>query len=206
MQSQVAERDYRCETSNAEPVRGNGGVSLDAFAGFSGAFELSQGFARGGVRASTGFDKLEAFLTRTLELVPVDSSSLNSGWARSRPSNELSILENEGEAKLGVELIDCGPVGAKDSKWVSDLDPFFAVADSWLNEEKPDANGKESDDVQQDWQALPVASEGNRADGNQSYESGSDNCVSSNAGANDLHSAYYPSETNGSHLKCEETK
>jgi hypothetical protein len=206
MQSQVAERDYRCETSNAVPVSGNGCVTLDAFACFTRALEFEQSLPRGGAWASTGFNEFESLLARTLEFVSVDSASLKSGWAWSRPSDEFTILEQEGQAKLGFEAIDSRPIGSKNSKRVSHLDAILVESNSWLNEEQPNASGEKGDDVQQGWQALPAKREGYRADGNKSYESGSDNCVSSNAGANDLHSAYYPSETNGSHLKCEETK
>jgi hypothetical protein len=206
MQSQVAERDNRSQTSNTEPVRGNGGVSLDVFAGTAGVFELRQGFTASRVGASAGFDEFEALLARTLELVSVDSASLESGWAWSRPGNEFAILEQKGQTELGFEAFNGSPIGTQNAKWVSYLDAFIVESNSWLDEEQPNANGEKANDYQEARNAMPLTGKGHRTQSNESYESGSDNCVSSNAGANDLHSAYYPSETNGSHLKCEETK
>ena len=118
MQSQVAERDYREQSSNAEPVHGHGGVSLDALAGLASALELQQGTTRGGVWSLTGFDELEALEVAALEFMLVDSSSLDSGRAWSRPADKLSARPQDGQSKLGFESLNGGPVAFEDSERV----------------------------------------------------------------------------------------
>lgn len=206
MQSQVAERDYREQSSNAEPVHGHGGVSLDALAGLASALELQQGTTRGGVWSLTGFDELEALEVAALEFMLVDSSSLDSGRAWSRPADKLSARPQDGQSKLGFESLNGGPVAFEDSERVSDLETVLVVLDSWLNEEQPHGQIEERQHDEQVRKFAGLASDQSRSNGNRGYESGSDNCVSSEGWSNDVHSAYYPSEINGSHKKCEETK
>ena len=206
MQSQVSERDYREQASNAEPIHGHGGVSLDALAGLASALELQQGTTRGGVRSSAGFDELEALEIAALELMLVDSTSLDSRRAWGRPADKLSARPQHGQTKLGFEAFYGGPVALENSERVSDLETVVVVLDSWLDEEQPYGQVEERQHGEQVRKFAPLSSDQSRSNGNRGYESGSDNCVSSEGWSNDFHSAYYPSEINGSHKKCEETK
>ncbi len=206
MQSQVAESDYREQSSNAEPVHGHGGVSLDALAGLASALELQQGTTRGGVWGSAGFNELEALEVAALELMLVDSTSLDSGRAWSRPANKLSARPKYGQTKLRFESLNGCPVAFENSERVSDLETVLVVLDSWLDEEQPYGQVEERQHGEQVRKFAVLASDQSRNNSNRGYESGSDNCVSSEGWSNDVHSAYYPSEINGSHKKCEETK
>ena len=206
MQSQVAERHNRDQTSNAVPVHGHGGVSLDVFAGLAGAFELQQRSTRSGARGSARFDVFETLLSGAFEFVSVDASGLDSRWAWGRPSDELATRPQNGKAVASFEALYGSPIGFEYSKRVSNHNLIFIEKNSWFDEEQPDGSAKESQDGQQAWQFVGVAGDQSRNNGAERDGSGSDNCVSSEAWANDVHVANYPSETNGSHLKCEETK
>ncbi len=206
MQSQVAERDYRDKSSNAEPVHGHGCVSFDVFAGCACALELQQGFARGGARGSTGFDVFESFEVAPFEFMLVDASGLDSRRAWSRPGNELSTRPENGQAEFRLETTDGGPISFENAERVSDHDFILVEADSWLDEEQPHGYSKKAQDGEDARQFVEASGNQGRNNGAESDNCGSDNCVSSEAWANDVHVANYPSETNGSHLKCEETK
>lgn len=206
MQSQVAERANRDQTSNAVPVHGDGGVSFDVFAGCASNLELQQGFARSGVRSATGFDVLQALEIGALEFMLVDSASLKPGRAWGRPSDEFASAPKNGQTVSGFETLYGSPVGLENAKWVSNDDLVFVESDSRFDEEQPNGYTEEAQNHEQTWQLLEVAGYQSRNNGAEGDGRSSDNCVSSEAWANDVHVANYPSETNGSHLKCEETK
>ena len=206
MQSQVTERYYREQTSNSEPVHGHGGVSLDALAGLASALELQQGTTRGRVWGSPWFDELEALEVGALELMLVDSASLDSRRAWCRPADELSTREQDGKPKLSFETRYGRPVGFEDSERVSNLETVSVELDSWFDEEKPNCRVEERQHYEQVRKTARLTSNQRRTKGDSGYESGSDNCVSSEGWSNGLHSDYYPSEINGSHKQCEEAK
>ena len=206
MQSQVAERDHRDETSNAVPVHGYACASLDVFGGLAGALELQQSATRGRGWSSTGLDVFETFLNGSLEFMSVDLARLQPRGAWGRPGDELLAAEQNGQAKFGFEAIDSSPVDGKNPEWVSNDDFGFVELDSWFNEEQPNGQIKEGQHADQAGKTFRLTGYECRNNGAQCNCSGTDNCVTSETWSNDVHSAYYPSETNGSHEMCEETK
>ena len=206
MQSQVAERANRDQTSNSVPVHGDGGVSFDVFAGSASALELQQGFARSGVGGASGFDVLQSLEIGALELMLVDASGLESRRTWGRPSDEFASTPKNGQTVSGFETLYGSPVGFEDAKWVSDHDLVFVENDSRFDEEQPNGYTEESQNREQTRQFVEVSGDQSRNNGAERDGRGSDNRVSSEAWANNVHVANYPSESNGSHLKCEETK
>jgi hypothetical protein len=136
----------------------------------------------------------------------VDATSLDSGWTRSRPTDKLSTRPQNGEAKPGLEALDGRPISFENAERVSDLEAILVELDSRLDEEQPDGNVEERQHCEQVRNLAQFSGDEGRNNCASGHESGSDNCVSSDAWSNDVHSAYYPSEINGSHKKCEETK
>jgi len=204
MKSNVAERNHSAATDYTEPVRAYGVVAARVGALAAGEFELNEGAARVAGFELAGLNVGESLLGAALDLVPVDSTSLKSGWAWSRPGNELATLGDNCESVLGFEINDCAPAGFEAAKWVDDLDSFFVELDSWLNKEEPGASREESYKVEHAEPIAPIAREGRANEGHNRNGGNADDCKLSYAWTNDVHSDYYPSEQNESHHKCED--
>jgi len=84
--------------------------------------------------------------TNTIEIEISGSSSLEFGWGRCCPGDNLFSFSEDSETKSGFEFLDASPAKLDCSEWVVNLDGLDRVNDFGSNKENPKKNGTRGED------------------------------------------------------------
>ncbi len=204
MKTQISQSNRTEAGGYAEPICADGDLFCGTHASGSNLIQLPKDASGFGVVSEPRLDVFELLESGPLQVMAANPADFTAARSGSRPSDELLVFGDKGQAKFGFKILNGAPVGTENSDRVGDDDPILIEFYARGDDEQPNGEVNGAQAAHKAWQTSPTLG-GNRSNqAEQGNDAGADSGIDAYFRSKSSHDFNYPNQKTSEALKMHE--